>query len=288
MSIVNKNNKDRLFRLLFGDERYKTNTLELYNAINGTSYTNPDELEFNTIDDFIYMGMKNDTSFIIRDDLSIFEQQSTYNPNMPVRGLMYLGKVYDSYIKSHKLNIYGKTQITLPVPQYVVFYNGTEANYRDKDVFELKLSDAFSGKTGCVEVTAIVYNVNYGHNDRLMKACRALSEYAAFVNEIRNNRSKGMELKDAINLAVNVCLERNILKDILLKHKAEVEGMIFTEYDELETIENTKVEGMEYLIDVYNWLRHIGRSDDAAKLMSGDKDLRRIFFDEYEKSLKKE
>lgn len=139
MSIVNKENKDRLFRLLFGDERYKANTLELYNAINGTSYTNPDELEFNTIDDFIYMGMKNDTSFIIRDDLSIFEQQSTYNPNMPVRGLMYLGKVYDSYIKSHKLNIYGKTQITLPVPQYVVFYNGTEANYRDKDVFELKL-----------------------------------------------------------------------------------------------------------------------------------------------------
>ena len=90
---VNKKYKDRLFRLLFGNERYKENTLALYNALNGTSYTNVEELTIYTIDDVIYIDMKNDVAFILDNELSLWEQQSTHNPNMQLRGLMYFGKI---------------------------------------------------------------------------------------------------------------------------------------------------------------------------------------------------
>ena len=232
---VNKQHKDRLFRLLFGNEEYKQNTLDLYNAINGTDYSNLDELEFDTIDDVIYMGMKNDTSFIIHDELNIYEQQSTYNPNMPVRGLMYLGRLYDKFIKKNDLNVYGRHLIPLPVPQYIVFYNGIEKEYRDKDVFELRLSDAFDGKEGCVEFKAIVYNVNYGHNAKLMDACKALSGYAQLIAKIRRYNEE-YPLEEAVDKAVSECIKDGILADILTAHKAEVKGMVLTEYNETQTM----------------------------------------------------
>ena len=106
---VNKKHKDRLFRLLFGYDSNKENLLSLYNAINNTEYTNPEELEITTIEDAIYMGMKNDISLLISDSLSLYEHQSSCNPNMPIRGFIYFGKLYNKYIKSNKLNLYGET-----------------------------------------------------------------------------------------------------------------------------------------------------------------------------------
>ena len=121
---VNKRYKDRLFRLLFGNEKYKENTLALYNALNGTSYSNVDDLTIYTIDDVIYIDMKNDVAFILDSELNIWEQQSTHNPNMPLRGLMYFGKLYDKYITDVHKNVYRKKLVEIPTPKYVVFYNG--------------------------------------------------------------------------------------------------------------------------------------------------------------------
>ncbi len=281
---VNNKIKDRLFRLLFGDERYKANALELYNAVNGTSYDDPNELEFDTIDDFIYMGMKNDVSFLIRDDLSIFEQQSTYNPNMPVRGFMYLGRLYDKYIKSRGLNVYGKRLLKLPVPRYIVFYNGTEEEYQSKDVFELRLSDAFEGKSSCVEMVATVYNINYGHNATLMQSCKTLAGYAQFVAKVRENRKNGMPLKEAIDTAVNSCISEGILKDILTEHRAEVVGMVYTEYNEVEVmnqlqtearqeglqegLQEGRSEGEERILKLIRHLQNIGHTEDISRVVS--------------------
>ena len=77
----------------------------MYNAVNGTNFTASEDIEITTIDDCIYMGMKNDVSFIIDSEISLYEHQSTYNPNMPVRILMYLGRQYDKYIKKTGQNI---------------------------------------------------------------------------------------------------------------------------------------------------------------------------------------
>ena len=268
---INKQYKDRLFRLLFGDERYKQNALELYNGINGTDYSNPDELVFDTIDDVIYMGMKNDVSLIIHDRLAIYEQQSTYNPNMPVRGLMYFGKLYDKFIKMNDLDVYGKTLLSLPAPQYIVFYNGTEATHQDKDVFELKLSDSFGGKEGCVELTAKVYNVNYGHNARLMEACKALSGYAEFVKTVRDYGST-MDMEDAVERAVEECISRGILADILTANRAEVKDMVLTEYNENRTMSTFfnegRAEGMDRVSKLVNYLAKQDKTDEILKVTS--------------------
>lgn len=98
---VNREYKDRLFRFRFGTEAYKEDMLSLYNALNGTAYGNAEELSITTIEDVIYVGMKNDVSVLLDGNLSLWEQQSTLNPNMPVRGLMYFGNLYDQYIKAN-------------------------------------------------------------------------------------------------------------------------------------------------------------------------------------------
>ena len=118
--------KDRLFSFLFGNEAHKEWTLSLYNAINGTQYDNPDDISIETIRQVLYMGMHNDVAFIIADQLSLYEQQSTFNPNMPLRMLEYTANLFEKYIKREALNKYGHRQIMLPVPRLVVFYNGTE------------------------------------------------------------------------------------------------------------------------------------------------------------------
>ena len=117
---VQKKYRDALFRRIFNE---KPVLLELYNALNQTDYDDADELIFYTIDDVIYLGYKNDVSFIVRGTLNLYEHQSTLNPNMPIRGLIYFGKQYESYIKQNNLNIYGKKLLSLPFPQFVIFYN---------------------------------------------------------------------------------------------------------------------------------------------------------------------
>ncbi len=111
---INREYKDRLFKLLFGKESQKANVLSLYNALNGTDYTKDDDIEINTLEDTIYIGMKNDVSFIIDDHMPLWEQQSTFNPNMPVRGLIYYGRLYDKFFASIDDSIYGRTLVKIP------------------------------------------------------------------------------------------------------------------------------------------------------------------------------
>ena len=100
----NREYKSRLFAFLFGREEHKDWTLALYNAINHSDHTNPDDITINTIEDVVYLGMKNDLSFLVSDAVSLyrtmnsFEQQSSFNPNMPVRLFMYAGRLYDKFL----------------------------------------------------------------------------------------------------------------------------------------------------------------------------------------------
>ena len=198
---VYRDKKDRLFCFLFGREENKKWTLSLYNAVNGTQYTNPDDIEITTMGDYIYMGMKNDVSFLVDSDISLYEHQSSYNPNMPVRMLMYLGRQYDKYIKNTKQNLYGSRQMNLPLPRLAVFYNGED----DKDDRILKLSDSFPEGTDLsksdVEVKVHMYNVRPQYESNLLIDCKPLSEYSWFVEEVRRNRET-MELYPAVDKAI--------------------------------------------------------------------------------------
>lgn len=239
--MINEKNKDRLFRKIFGYEKYKENLLSLYNALNNTSHINVDDLEITTIDDVIFMGMKNDVSCIIDSRMSLYEHQSTFNPNMPLRGLMYFGKLYDKYIKKNKCNIYSSKLLMIPTPQYYVFYNGTK-NYPDRTV--LKLSDAFQVKQekGNFEWTAVMLNINWGRNKKLMKRCKILREYAILIETIREYKIAFDDIEQAVIVAVDKCIEENVLAEFLLEHKSEVISMCLTEYNEKETMEMFKEE----------------------------------------------
>ena len=243
MTVDNTQYKDRLFNFLFGSEENKAWTLSLYNAINGSSYTDPDAIQITTIKEIMYLGMHNDVSFLIADELFLFEQQSSYNPNMPLRFLQYVGNLYEKYVKEHKLNKYGKGKIALPVPRLVVFYNGA-MNQPDEKI--LKLSDSFpEGVDADIEVKVRMLNVNLGRNKALLDACKPLGEYSWLVNEVRRNSATKDEegMSSVIDKAISAMPDDYVIKPFLVAHQAEVKGMLLTEYNEVEQMELFKEDG---------------------------------------------
>lgn len=240
---VNKKYKDRLFRMVFQD---KEDLLSLYNAIAGTDYHKPEELEIATIEDVIYLCMKNDIAFFLDHVLNLYEHQSSFNPNMPIRGMFYAAEEYKGYIEKSGINIYGSRLIKLPAFLYIVFYNGLKDQ---PDRMILKLSDAFYKNSpileSCLECKAIMLNINLGHNQELMKNCKKLHEYAQFIAKVRETMMQVENLDQAIHQAVTFCVDAGILADFLSKHRAEVSDMILTEYDEQRHIAFERAEAWE-------------------------------------------
>ena len=238
---INRTYKDRLFKIIFED---KKELLSLYNALTGKNYQNPDELEINTIDDVIYMHLKNDMSFILDDWQNLFEQQSTFNPNQPLRGFFYFADLYK--VKYFGKKIYSTRLLKIPTPQYIVFYNGT-TNMPDKK--ELRLSDAFQQPTEQpdIEVVAHMLNINYGHNKELMERCRKLKEYAQFIDIIRHylKENEHWSNEQAISKAIDDCIQNNILRDILQKERLRVMASILSEFDEVGYKEMIRQEAYE-------------------------------------------
>ena len=238
---INRSYKDRLFKIIFED---KKELLSLYNALTGKNYQNPDELEINTIDDVIYMHLKNDMSFILDDWQNLFEQQSTFNPNQPLRGFFYFADLYK--VKYFGKKIYSTRLLKIPTPQYIVFYNGT-TNMPDKK--ELRLSDAFQQPTEQpdIEVVAHMLNINYGHNKELMERCQKLKEYAQFIDIIRHylKENEHWSNEQAISKAIDDCIKNNILRDILQKERLRVMASILSEFDEVGYKEMIQDEAIE-------------------------------------------
>ena len=208
MTKVNKKYKDRLFRLVFGDRR---RLLDLYNALNGSHYEDPDALEITTLDDAVYLSMKNDLSFL-------------------VNGV---------------LNLYGSRLAKLPSPKYLVFYNGRK---EEPDRKVLRLSDAFQGGRNaepCLELCAVMLNINLGRNQELMERCRTLKEYAQFVDRVRRMIAETGALESAVDRAVKDCIRDGILENFLSSHRAEVLDVILTDYNEQEYIAMEREEAWE-------------------------------------------
>lgn len=228
---VNRKYKDRLFCALFGQD--KEALLQLYNALHGTEYTDASRLTVITLNNIIYMKMVNDLAFVIAGMLNLYEHQSTYNPNMPLRFLLYIAEEYDEMIHRRDADIYGSKLVMLPTPQCVVFYNG-EKETADEET--LHLSDAFQNKDvpPDLELTVHLRNINLGRNKALMERCHRLWEYASLVDRIKENLADGMTRETAVEDAVIYCIDQGILTDFLTANRAGVLGMLrlLTEYDE--------------------------------------------------------
>ena len=237
MTKVKRNFKDSLFRLVFHG---KEELLSLYNAVNGSSYTNADDLEINTLEDVVYMGMKNDVSFLFAHYLNLYEAQSTSNPNMPLRGTIYFGDLLKGWIESNHLDMYSEKQIMIPKPKFLVFYNGLK---KEPERRILRLSDSFEGgqdEEAALECTAIMLNINYGYNQKLMEKCQTLHDYSYFVENVRQGVRVGKTLEEAVDEAISKSLKEGVLKDLLKKNRAEVRNVVLTEYNEEQHIKNEK------------------------------------------------
>ena len=228
--------KDRLFRFLF--EKNKDALLQLYNALNGTDYKDVSGMEIVTIESAVYVAMNNDAAFIFAGTLNLYEHQSTVNKNMPVRFLLYLAEEYQKVIEKAEISLYGSRQISLPIPKCVVFYNGEKDAGEDAgESWEMCLSDAFvngtrsTGINADVEVRLHVLNINYGHNQDLMEKCPLLKEYAQFVAVSREYLAKGLERQEAYEVAIDYCIEHDILRKYLQENRMEVIGMLLREFD---------------------------------------------------------
>ncbi len=272
-----RNYKDTVFRMLF---KKKENLLSLYNALNKTAYTDVERLEVTTLENAVYMNYKNDISFVFDYELMLYEHQSTVNPNMPLRDLIYVAKVLQGIVKDESL--YGKTLVRLPAPRFVVFYNGRDFQ---PEKYQLRLSEAFEKKQPYPELELIVtvYNINWGHNKELMKACRLLGEYAEYVEQVRVF-ARTMPFKEAVEKAVDYCIEHEVLSEFLSKNRAEAVEMCIFEFDEekyMEMERNSAYQsgfesgqkkgfenGENKLLQLVQLLKSAGRDADLERALS--------------------
>ena len=181
-------------------------------------------------------------------------------------------------------NVYGRKLIKLPTPQFIIFYNGRENQPDEK---ELRLSDAFmpvNDKELMLECKVRMLNINYGHNEKILKASKRLNDYSYFINEVNTALDKGYEFETAIEIAINKCIENDVMTDILLKCKSEVFNMLLTEYDEKKHMnwirEEGREEGREEMLKLILILSKQGRTEDLAKAAQ-DKEYQKKLFDEF-------
>ena len=250
--------KSRMFAMIFSD---KKELLKLYNAVANRNYEDPELLEINTLENAFYMSMKNDLSFIIDSRLSLYEHQSTYNPNMPLRFLLYLSELYSGMVAGK--NIYGRTRIPLPPPRFIVFYNGTEERL-DREVMHLSDSYTIQDEEVWLELRADVLNVNLGHNKELLNACQTLHDYAEYVHRMRKY-AKTMTIGDAVDRAIEECIQDGILKEFLEQNRAEAKAMSIFEYNQEEHIRMEREEAKKEATEAEraNTERERQRADEA-------------------------
>ena len=236
---VNRKYKDTVFRLLFSKDRRAL--LDLYNAINNSHYDNPDELIVNTLESAIFMGMRNDLSFILDTSLNVYEHQSTKCPNIPLRCLLYVSSLYQQILDESSL--YSSKRLQIPEPHFVVFYNGTE-DFPEETSY--KLSEMYEGRSANpeLELTVKVLNINQGMNKSLMQSCVELNGYSIYVAKVREF-SQTMSFKKAVNSAVDYCIENDILRDFMEKERKAVIMYSLTRYNQKGHMKVIREEALE-------------------------------------------
>lgn len=238
LPVANRKYKDTIFRWLFSD---KKNLLSLYNAVSGKNYQDPELLKVVTLENAVYMGIKNDIAFVLETGLYLYEHQSTYNPNLPLRDLFYIASEYQTLVD--KKSLYSSAIQKIPTPSFLVFYNGEDKEVPERQ--ELRLSDAYENPTREpeLELKVTVLNINAGHNQKLMEDCHVLWEYAQYVARVRKYAAE-LPLNEAVERAISECIREGILAEFLEQNRAEVYQVSIFEYDKEE--EEKKLRRAEY------------------------------------------
>ena len=228
MNTANRKYKDSVFVDLFSeDEKAKENFLSLYNALHNTELTDIEQLKNIRLDQVLYMTFYNDVSYLVDNKIIVLaEHQSTINPNMPLRCLEYVSRLYETLFESKEK--YSRKLLKIPTPEFYVFYNGEEPYSSDKI---LKLSDAFIETTTetNLELTVNVININRQNRHPVLENCKTMHEYSIFVETVR--KWKEIDPQNGFQKAVEECISNNILREYLKRKTKEVLNMLLAEYD---------------------------------------------------------
>ena len=192
--------KDSVFCRIFNE---KKELLSLYNALNMSHYENPDDLEIITLDNALFLQMKNDVAFLINtNEMCLIEHSSTVCLNYPLRSLLYLAREYEVILEQRNENILKYGLVKIPTPACIVLYNGME---KRPEVEILKLSDAFENQEvePCLELFVKVLNINNGMNENVLKYSIAQSGKQEYEEKLLQYYKKHImevkEIKDDIS-----------------------------------------------------------------------------------------
>lgn len=220
--------KDNVFCMIYRD---KKNLLELYNALNNSNYEDVDALEVTTLNGGSYMKYKNDASFLLSMNLYMFEQQSSKNPNMPLRFLHYLSDVYREMYSNDLLH--RRSMIKLPVPHFITFYNGREKWIDNEEI--IRLSDMFENYVNNPQIELKVHVININGDAAILDRCKSLRDYMTFVEKVRYKTDfENIDIRTAVMTAMDECMKDDILVDFFEEHRAEVIEVSIYDYDEEE------------------------------------------------------
>ena len=244
----NREYKSDVFSMLMES---KENALEVYNALNDSEYTNPEDVEIVQLERGVSLSIRNDASFIIDMNINFYEHQSTYNPNMPLRSLIYFVNALEDWLKDNDKDLFSRKQIRIPTPHFIVFYNGMQ---KRPEYEEMRLSDSFYHKVAepQIEIICKVYNINPENNQTLKKKSAVLEGYTYFVEKVRENQRQEMNLEEAVDSAIKDCIDNHVLEDFFKNRRDEVKKMTHLDYTwekrerliRMEEYADGKAEGM--------------------------------------------
>lgn len=218
----NRKYQDSMFHALFSE---REGAIELYNAIEGTNYGPETEIKFVTLENVLYANIKNDLGFEIADKFVVLmEHQSTINYNMPARQLQYVAEVIKRALEKEEL--FKKKRARLLIPEFYVIYTGSA----DWNVKELRLSDSYVGKPpeNSLELVVKVIDVRYNKEEAKVVLSRSekLYGYSLLLSYVKGYLRRVGSLAQAIDLAVERCIEEDVLRDFLIEHRREAGSML--------------------------------------------------------------
>ena len=232
-----RNYKDSLFRNIFKD---KKRLCSLYNALSGESIS-PRDIKINTLRGTFFNDIKNDISFDIGNHtVVLMEHQGSWNPNMPLRMLWYIGKLYRRHVDIDMA--YRSKVVKIPAPKFYVLYNGSKDEPEHRI---MRLSEAFEGESHSLELVVDSYNINLAKGKKLLDSCYELRCYSVFVTKVQEYLAAKQELSQAIKSAVRYCRDNELMKEYFKEHEKEVLDMVTFKWDDKRAREIAEEEGME-------------------------------------------
>ena len=231
-----RNYKDSLFRNIFKD---KHRLCSLYRALSGEDVS-PNDITINTLRGTFFNDIKNDISFSVGNRMVVLiEHQGSWNPNMPLRMLWYIGKLYRRQIDADIA--YRSSLVKIPAPRFYVLYNGTK---EEPEYQAMKLSDAFEAESPSLELTADTYNINFSEGKKLLDSCYELKCYSIFVAKVREYLAEQKSLSQAIKNAIRYCRDNDLLAKYFAENEKEVFDMVTFKWDDKRANEIAHEEGL--------------------------------------------